>query len=60
MKAIGSLLSEAVTSAPRKGHAAVIERVDSGQNLDQRRFASSVLAEEGQDFPRVQIAGRRR
>ena len=38
-----------------KGHAAFVERVDPGENLDQGGLARPVLTEQRQDFAGVQM-----
>ena len=54
MKAIGKRRSARVTSAPRKLTLPASSGVDPGENLDQRRFARAVLAEQRENFAGVE------
>ena len=51
--AIGRLRSPWVTSRPAVTHDAGIERMDPGEDLDQRGFAGAVLAQERDDLTRA-------
>ena len=60
MKAIGRRRKRRLRRRRGRGYVdrAGIERVDAGENLDQRRLAGAVLAEQRDDFAGADVDAR--
>ncbi len=43
----------------RRGGAAAVGLIDTGEDLDQRRFTGAVLANQAMNLPRIEAQGNR-